>query len=65
MPKYEVYVKYEIEESFIIDAEDEEQAGSEAESREDLYPVSRSGGYSLPWDNIEAYEVREIEEEEA
>ena len=60
MPTYEVYVKYEIEDSITVEAEDEYEAMDIAGSEEALYVVSHSGGYSLPWDNFEAYEAVEV-----
>lgn len=58
MPTYEVYVKYEIEDSIEVEAEDEYEA-MDMVSEESIYPVSEAG-YRLSWDNFEAYEAVEV-----
>lgn len=58
MPTYEVYVKYEIEDSIRVEAEDEYEA-MDLVSGESIFPVSEEG-LRLNWDNFEAYEAVEI-----
>lgn len=61
MPVYEVFVKYEIEDSIEVEADNEQEAERIAEREPNLVVVGYLDGLQISWDNVEAYDVVEVE----
>ncbi len=62
MNRYSVYVRYVIEDSVTVEAEDEYEAEKVALEERSLYAMS-TNGYSVSWDDEEVVDII-LEEED-
>ena len=61
MPKYEVTIRYEVEDVKYVEADSYDEALFNAEQETTLY-AAHEGGPSVSWDYIEAIEAVELSE---
>ena len=64
MTTYNVLVSYTFEDSIYVEAEDMQDALDKGymEMKDKYSVLSENGGYTLPWDDVSAYEAYEEEE---
>lgn len=65
MPMYEVFVTYSVDDSFVVEADSPEDAIELARATEDyhdLLPYSEKNGYTISWDDVNVYDVQEVDE---
>lgn len=63
MPSYQVYTTYSIDDSVIVEAENEEEAIDMVRGDDifhDLLPYSSVNNCTISWDDVNVYDVQEV-----